>query len=218
MVTTSYPGGDERASGISPGLPVSGTTNQAVIAACPVHALDNGGVRRNRCIDCYRCARTQGENMAWDRGFEWAQVKKEAVLPAPFKHAVNIRVLDAGDCGACLSEIEQLNNPYYNMHRLGFFITPTPRKADILIVAGTITKQMRPVLMKTWEAMPTPKRLIAVGACALTHGVFGQDSPVLSDILPVDVAIPGCPPPPLAIIHGLLAITGRKPGSDWEVE
>ena len=122
-------------------------------------------------------------------------------------------VVDAGDCGACLNEVKQLNNPYYNIHRLGFFITPTPRHADVMLVVGAVTDHMRFVLQRIYDAMPTPKRVVAVGACAVSGGVFA-DSFVcargLADVLPVDVEVPGHPPPPLAILHGLLVAVGRK--------
>src|SRR5579863_716992 len=137
-------------------------------------------------------------------------------LGQPFHRSVHILVIDAGDCGACLNEVKQLNNPYYNMHRLGFFITPSPRHADVLLVVGPVTDHMRVALRKTYEAMPTPKRVIAVGACALSGGVFA-DSFVCArgaaEELPVDVAVPGNPPPPLAILHGLLVAVGRKPAA-----
>jgi Ni,Fe-hydrogenase III small subunit len=132
----------------------------------------------------------------------------------PFKRSIHICVVDAGDCGACLNEVKQLNNPYYNMHRLGFFITPSPRHADVLLVVGPVTDHMRVALKKTYDAMPTPKRVVAVGACALTGGVFAKAlfAPKgVADVLPVDVEVPGNPPPPLAILHGLLVAVGRKP-------
>ena len=125
---------------------------------------------------------------------------------------MHIRVVDAGDCGACLNEVKLLNNPFYNMHRLGFFITPTPRQADILLVVGPVTDHMETPLLKTYEAMPEPKRVMAVGTCALSGGIFGPGFACgsgVSDILPVDMEIPGCPPPPLAILHGLLVLSGR---------
>ena len=83
-------------------------------------------------------------------------------------------VVDAGDCGACLHEVKQLNNPLYNMHRLGFFLTATPRTADLLLVVGPVSENMRGPLLKTYEAMPDTKRVMAVGACAITGGVFGR--------------------------------------------
>ena len=131
----------------------------------------------------------------------------------PSKRSVNVLVVDTGDCGACLNEVKQLNNPYYNMHRLGFFITPTPRQADVMLVVGPLTDHMRLPLRKTYEAMPTPKRVVAVGTCALSGGVFAPSFACgtgPADLLPVDVAVPGNPPPPLAILHGLLVAVGRK--------
>jgi len=126
--------------------------------------------------------------------------------------------VDAGDCGACLNEVKQLNNPYYNMHRLGFFITPSPRHADVLLVVGPVTDHMKFALQKVYDAMPTPKRVVAVGACALTGGVFADSfvcAKGVADVLPVDVEVPGNPPPPLAILHGLLVAVGRKPAAPF---
>jgi Ni,Fe-hydrogenase III small subunit len=122
-------------------------------------------------------------------------------------------VVDAGDCGACLHEVKQLNNPLYNMHRLGIFLTATPRTADVLLVVGPVSENMRGPLLKTYEAMPEPKRVLAVGTCAITGGVFGKSfmsAGGVGMVLPVDVEVPGDPPPPLAILHGLLVVAGRK--------
>jgi Ni,Fe-hydrogenase III small subunit len=110
--------------------------------------------------------------------------------------------------------VRQLNSPYYNMHRLGFFITPTPRHADILLVVGPVTAHMRWPLLKAYEAMPRPRRVIAVGTCAVSGGVFGPSftsAGGVADVIPVDVTVPGNPPPPLAILHGLLVAVGRRP-------
>jgi Ni,Fe-hydrogenase III small subunit len=99
------------------------------------------------------------------------------------------------------------------MHPLGFFITPSPRYADVLLVVGPVTDHIRAALQKTYEAMPTPKRVLAVGACALSGGVFAGSfvcADGMADFLPVDVEVPGNPPPPLAILHALLAAVGRK--------
>ncbi|MGB7698388.1 MAG: hydrogenase, partial [Methylovirgula sp.] len=130
---------------------------------------------------------------------------------------LHIRFLDAGACGACMSEARQINNPYYNMHNLGFFMTPTPRSADILLVAGPVSDAMRLPLRKTYEAMPSPKRVVAIGACAASGGVFGPSFAAaggVADLIPVDVVVPGCPPPPLAILYGLMVVVGRKPPSE----
>ena len=90
----------------------------------------------------------------------------------PFKLSIHMIVVDAGDCGACLNEVKQLNNPYYNMHRLGFFITPSPRHADVMLVVARSLTPCGLSLKKIYDAMPTPKRVVAVGACAVSGGVF----------------------------------------------
>jgi Ni,Fe-hydrogenase III small subunit len=214
--TTRYPAQEERASGVSPGMPAGGAPILA--ERCPTGALSSGDgeltIDRGRCVHCFRCARRVETPAEWDGGFEWAERTAEAQPVEPiFRRSLHVRVMDAGGCGACLNEIKLLNNPYYNMHRLGFFITPTPRQADALLVVGPVTDHLRAALRKTYDAMPEPKRVVAVGACALSGGVFGPSfasGAGLNGVLPVDVAVPGCPPPPLALLHALLVLTGRK--------
>jgi Ni,Fe-hydrogenase III small subunit len=220
--TTRYPAREEMAPGVSPGLPGSGEFDaalaEALIDCCPtkVFRLVNGKVTADvrRCIHCYRCIRLVEHPANWDQTYEWTILRngQNEFLPA-FKKSIHICVVDAGDCGACLNEVRQLNNPYYNMHRLGFFITPTPRHADVLLVVGTVTDHMREPLQKAYDAMPSPKKVLAVGSCALSGSVFGPSfvcGADLCDLLPVDVEVPGQPPPPLAILHGLLVAAGRK--------
>jgi Ni,Fe-hydrogenase III small subunit len=233
IVTTAYPDRDEAAPGVSPGLP--GGSGQPVdketfadLERCPTRALTSDGQRLSvdyrRCVHCFRCVPGQeGSSIQWQDGYEWASrvtdPRYEDLSPGNvFRRSLHIRVVDVGACEACLSEIKQINKPFYNMHRLGFFLSPTPREADILLVAGPVTDPMRTVLRKVYDAMPTPKRVVAVGACALCGGVFGPSfisGGGASDVIPVDVAVPGCPPPPLAIIHGLLVTVGRKPSASW---
>ena len=222
--TTLYPDGLERAVGTTPGLPIaSGLGSEAAALAnrCPTHALEhaNGAVSVDyrRCVHCYRCVRGVARPLEWQASYEWAgqsgTLEARNQLGRSFRRSVHLLVVDAGDCGACLNEVRQLNNPYYNMHRLGFFITPTPRHADVLLVVGPVTDHMRVALQKIYDAMPTPKRVVAVGACALSGGVFAESfvcAKGVSAILPVDVEVPGNPPPPLAILHGLLVAVGRK--------
>ncbi|MGA2026768.1 MAG: hypothetical protein ABSH17_06840 [Syntrophobacteraceae bacterium] len=231
IVTTAYPGRDEAAPGVSPGLPGSGLPfdKESSVDAerCPTRAFIHDGQRLSvdyrRCVHCFRCAKGEQGSIQWQDGYEWAYRLPDSRHEDPglrdvFRTSLHIRVVDAGACGACLSEIEQLNKPCYNIHRLGFFITPTPREADVLLVAGPVTDHMRMSLKKAYEAMPTPKKVVAVGACALSGGVFGPSfisGGGVSDIMPVDVAIPGCPPPPLALIHGLLVMVNRKPSASW---
>ena len=221
--TTVYPCDVERAAGVTPGLPGGGdfgTVAPAIVARCPTCALEQTqgviSVDSRRCVHCYRCVRGIEQTLNWEPTYEWGGAAPQPIngLGRAFERSIHILVVDAGDCGACLNEVKQLNNPYYNMHRLGFFITPTPRHADLLLVVGPVTDQMRFALEKIHMAMPTPKRVIAVGACALSGGVFANSfvcANGVADVLPVDVMVPGNPPPPLAILHGLLVAVGRKP-------
>jgi Ni,Fe-hydrogenase III small subunit/ferredoxin-like protein FixX len=220
--TTAYPNRTEKALGKTPGLPEDGqmdhTAGTALVECCPTNALSqtNGDVSVDygRCVHCYRCLRDVERPLNWEQTYEWAASRdNQNEFSLAFQHSTHIIVVDAGDCGACLNEVKQLNNPYYNMHRLGFFITPTPRHADLMLVVGPVTDHMRFVLQKIYDAMPTPKRVVAVGACAVSGGVFAGSfvcSKGLANVLPVDVEVPGQPPPPLAILHGLLVAVGRK--------
>lgn len=231
--TTRYPAKMEKAPGVSPGIPsllseVPEGEGVRLVGICPTGAIEaeDGHVRVDlrRCVHCFRCVRGHGPHVNWEAGYEWARLAagaKRPPWPSGFSKSLHIRVVDAGDCGACLSEVKQLNNPYYNMHRLGFFLTPTPRNADILLVVGPVTEQMRRPLLETYEAMPTPKLVMAVGACALSGGVFGPSifsGDGVAGTLPVDIEVPGAPPPPLAILHALLVAAGRKtPAGDFPV-
>ena len=220
--TTAYPGAAERAAGVTPGLPAGGKFDAAIAAElvdrCPTRALSQADgqdvVDYRRCIHCYRCARDVAKPLEWRPTHEWGcRCGSRHELEPPFRQSIHILVVDAGDCGACLNEVRQLNNPYYNMHRLGFFITPTPRHADVLLVVGPGTDHMRFALEKIYNAMPTPKRVVAVGTCALSGGIFADSfvcAKGVAEVLPVDVEVPGNPPPPLAILHGLLVAAGRK--------
>jgi formate hydrogenlyase subunit 7 len=129
-----------------------------------------------------------------------------------FGHSLHIRHVDAGSCNACESEIKLLMNPYYDIQRLGIFFTTSPRHADLLLVTGPVTRAMEDPLRQTYEAMPDPRLVVAVGACACSGGIFGPSAFSLGgvgEVLPVDVFIPGCPPSPLTLIHGLLLALGR---------
>jgi Ni,Fe-hydrogenase III small subunit len=224
--STRYPGIVESAPGVTPGRPVAtefASPEQASLAAadCPVNAIVAQGssaqVDLRTCVHCQRCRFGGAYPLEWKQDYEWTMVaasrEKYVPLPGAYRRSLHIMVVDAGDCGACLHEVKHLNNPFYNAHRLGIFFTATPRFADLLLVVGPVSENMRVPLLKTYEAMPTPKRVVAVGACAITGGVFGSgfmSAGGVSSVLPVDLEIPGDPPPPLAILHGLLAVTGRK--------
>jgi Ni,Fe-hydrogenase III small subunit/ferredoxin-like protein FixX len=203
---------------LSPGLPDAttfSTTEEAEDAAslCPTGALDREervvNVNADRCVECMRCKTVQ----EWRRDASWAHRVGGAGFDGAFKRSIHVRIVDAGDCGSCLNELAQLNGPSYNLHRFGIFITPTPRQADVLLVVGPVTRQMLDPLKLAYEAMPTPKRVLAVGACAASGGVFGPSvmcAAGAADAVPVDLVVPGCPPPPLAIVHALRALCGQE--------
>ncbi len=122
--------------------------------------------------------------------------------------ALAIRHVDAGSCNACELEAQALSNPYYNLEGLGIRHVASPRHADALMVTGPVAKHMAIALRRTYDAMPEPKLVIAVGECACGGGIFGDSYATigaLSKILPVDVVIPGCPPSPTAMLQGILA-------------
>ena len=126
--------------------------------------------------------------------------------------ALAIREVDAGSCNGCELEIHALNNPYYNLEGLGIRFVASPRHADLLLVTGPVTRNMARALRRTYEAMPEPRLVVATGDCGCDGGIFGAGyascGPV-SAVIPVDVSIPGCPPPPLDILRGILVAARR---------
>ncbi len=122
--------------------------------------------------------------------------------------ALAIRQVDAGSCNGCELEIHALGNPYYNIEGLGIKFVASPRHADMLLVTGPVSKHMAIALRRTYDATPDPKLVVAVGECGCNGGIFGESYASLgavSNVIPVDVAIPGCPPTPTAMLQGILA-------------
>jgi len=127
--------------------------------------------------------------------------------------ALAIRHVDAGSCNACELEIHALANPYYNLEGLGIKFVASPRHADMLLVTGPVTRNMEQALRRTYDATPEPRLVVAVGDCAGCGGMFGENYAScggVAKILPVDVTVPGCPPPPLEIMRGILAAVRRR--------
>jgi Ni,Fe-hydrogenase III small subunit len=138
-----------------------------------------------------------------------ARVRREAL--SVFGRSLHIRTVDTGSCAVCESEIRLLAAPHYDLHRLGFFFTPAPRHADLLMVTGPAIRAADNLLVKAYTATPDPKAVIAVGACAL-GGVYPEDDLThgsVDRVVPVDVFVPGCPPSPLALLQALLVAVGR---------
>jgi len=130
----------------------------------------------------------------------------EKTIAKHFNRSLAIRFVDAGSCNACELEINATCNPFYNLERYGIHFVASPRHADLLLVTGPVTKNMRDALIKTYEAMPEPKRVVAIGDCAHCGGVFKSSYAVengISGIIPVDVVVLGCPPTPIHIIQGI---------------
>ena len=139
-----------------------------------------------------------------------------AELLAILGRALAIRQVDAGSCNGCELEIHALNNPYYNLEGLGLKFVASPRHADMLLVTGPVSRHMEVALRRTLEATPEPRLVVAIGDCGCTGGVFGE-SPAscgrVANVIPVDLAVPGCPPPPIEILRGILAAVRRCRGS-----
>ena len=201
---------------------------------CPTHAIEARdralAIDYGRCIVCNLCTEAcptgaMEPSNDWAFGVReradlvWSEIGKEPSVPATlerkaFRRSLHIRHVDAGSCNGCESELQALNNPFYNLHRLGIFFTPSPRFADLLLVTGPVTNAMHDPLKAAYEAMPEPRWVMAVGTCAVSGGIAGGNYACgtgLDGVLPVDVYLPGCPPNPAAIMEALLMFLGRAP-------
>jgi Ni,Fe-hydrogenase III small subunit/ferredoxin len=210
-------------------------------AACPTEAItvrrdrphaDRLQVDYGRCVVCQLCVEacpTDAATTSHDWAFgtrdrsdlvlcgdnaQPAAKGKQPATRAEFRRSLHIRHVDAGSCNGCESELQALNNPFYNLHRLGIFFTPSPRFADLLLVTGPVTYAMRDPLLRAYEAMPEPRWVMAVGTCAVSGGVASGGYACangLEGVLPVDLYLPGCPPNPAALIEALLMFLDRTP-------
>jgi Ni,Fe-hydrogenase III small subunit len=129
--------------------------------------------------------------------------------------ALTIRQVDAGSCNGCELEINALNNPYYNLEGLGIKFVASPRHADMLLVTGPVSRHMEEALRRTYEATPSPRLVLAVGDCGCDGGIFGESYATcgrVANVIPVDFTVPGCPPPPLEILRGILSAVRRQAG------
>lgn len=180
---------------------------QLCVEACPTEALIASG-------DWAFAVRDRND-LQWKKALNSPEAKqlRNAVYRS-FRGSLHIRHVDAGSCNGCESELQALNNPFYNLHRLGIFFTASPRFADVLLVTGSVTYAMREPLLTTYEAMAEPKWVLAAGTCAVSGGVAAggySSGNGLDGVLPVDVWLPGCPPNPAALIHALLVLHDRAP-------
>jgi Ni,Fe-hydrogenase III small subunit len=133
----------------------------------------------------------------------------EEAIRKRFNRSLTIRQVDAGSCNGCELEIHAMNNAYYNCERFGIHFTASPRFADMLLVTGPVSFNMEVALRRTYMATPNPKLVVAVGCCACDGGIFGESYASLgriSNVIPVDAHIPGCPPSPTELLNGILKV------------
>jgi Ni,Fe-hydrogenase III small subunit len=137
----------------------------------------------------------------------------ERVARRRLGRSLSLREVDAGSCNGCELEIHALNNAFYDLERFGLRFVASPRHADVLMVTGPVTKNMREALERTYFATPSPKWVVAVGDCALDGGIFAGGYAcvgAVSEVLPVDLHIRGCPPNPTALLQGLIALIEKS--------
>ena len=149
-----------------------------------------------------------------DEALRQIEQRLGAVILKHFGRALTIRHVDAGSCNGCELEIHTMNGPYYNLERLGIKLVASPRHADMLLVTGPVSRNMELALKRTYDATPDPKLVVAIGDCGCTGGIFGENYASrgrVANVIPVDVAVPGCPPAPAAIMQAIVtAVTAAK--------
>ena len=196
------------------------------VAACPDEAISSG-----RDVELAAYSREQLEQAASfevDAGTGRCTFQQMEVQPGPsleesasrlrerirgrFRRSLHIRQVDAGSCNGCELEIAATTNPLFDLERFGIHFVASPRHADLLLVTGPVTRNMEVALLRTYEAAPEPRVVVAVGACGCSGGIFGEGTYAevggVDRVLPVDVYIPGCPPRPQAILNGLFVAMG----------
>jgi Ni,Fe-hydrogenase III small subunit len=146
-----------------------------------------------------------------EQAIEVMGAELDRVIKKRFQGSLAIRQVDAGSCNACELEIHAMNNPYYDLERFGVHFVASPRHADLLLVTGPVSRNMETALKMTYDAVPNPKLVIAAGDCAVCGGEFGctyATVGAVSQVIPVDVLIHGCPPAPTDLIRGILKAVG----------
>ncbi|GAB1355058.1 hydrogenase [Erysipelotrichia bacterium] len=206
----------------------------ACVGICPTGALSRGAGNRpvidlGRCIFCRACEEACAEKLiSFTQEFSMAANSKEALVIADekfrqaeamgnelrrlFGRSLKLRQVSAGGCNACEADTNVLGTPNFDLARFGIQFVASPRHADGLLITGPVSQNMKLALQKTYEALPSPSIVIAVGACAVSGGLFKGNSEVndgAAGIVPVDLFVPGCPPHPWTILEGILRFMGR---------
>ena len=211
---------------------------RACVEACPTDALavDEKGavVDLGRCLFCADCAQACPEGaMSYSRDYRLSSRTREGLvlraddepkmealgkeLRKMFGRSLKLRVVSTGGCNGCESDVNVLGTVVFDLGRFGIQYVASPRHADGLLITGPVTENMKLALKKTYDAIPAPKIVIAVGACAIAGGPYvghAEQHGGAAGVVPVDLFIPGCPPHPFTILDGLLSLLGRRAGRE----
>lgn len=198
------------------------TNCQVCASVCPTNAIviteETININHKACIFCGRCVEhCESQHLRHSDHYKLAtltgalgdQTGKlvRTKIRSILGRSLHIRHVDVGSCNACDFEMNALSNPIYDLQQYGIDFVPAPRHADMLMVTGVVTRNLAQALLMTYEAVPNPKIVMAVGACAGSGQVFGSSYAIrgaVDELIPVDIYVPGCPPRPQALLYGLL--------------
>jgi Ni,Fe-hydrogenase III small subunit/formate hydrogenlyase subunit 6/NADH:ubiquinone oxidoreductase subunit I len=187
---------------------------RAELVTGAAYSLNPDGTQAEMILPPTAAGRSPAGGTKEDASLDALGLELKARTEKMLGRSLHIREVDAGSCNGCEVEIVGLNSPVYDAERFGVHFVASPRHADMLLVTGPVTRNMELALRKTYDAMPAPRLVVAVGACGCSGGIFGVNyatrGPV-DAVIPVDVYIPGCPPNPHALLQGILMAIGRLP-------